>query len=126
MGHKPLADAIEALLAAVYLDAQGSGRDGSALVLRLVEGRFLEPIRLAETGTWTLLDPKTHLQETAARLGLPAPVYTQLAQTGPGHAPRFTVEVAVGSQTGKAEGPSRKGAEAIAAHQLLDLLTKNT
>lgn len=126
MGHKPLADALEALLAAIYLDAQASGRDGSALVLDLVANRFLGPIQGAEMGTWQLLDPKTHLQETAARLGLPAPVYSQVAQNGPGHAPRFTVEVSVGPQSKQAEGPSRKGAEATAAQRLLDLLSKTT
>jgi ribonuclease-3 len=126
MGHKPLADAIEALLAAIYLDAQDAGRDGSALVLDLVERRFLAAIRSAELGTWTLLDPKTHLQETAAHLGLPAPVYTQLAQTGPGHAPRFSIEVAVGTLAERAEGSSRKGAEGAAARRLLDLLSNNT
>lgn len=119
MGHKPLADAIEALLAAIYLDALGSGRDGSAVVLQLVEARFLAAIREAKAESWTLLDPKTHLQETAARLGLPAPVYAPLAQTGPGHAPRFTVQVRVGEFTAKAEGASRKGAEGAAAQQLL-------
>jgi ribonuclease-3 len=124
MGHKPLADAVEALLAAIYLDAQGSARDGSAVVLGLVEGRFLEPIREARAETWTLLDPKTHLQETAARLGLPAPIYAQLAQTGPGHAPRFTMQVQVGDLMAKAEGASRKGAEGAAAQQLLQQIGK--
>lgn len=126
MGHKPLADAIEALLAALYLDAQASGRDGTALVLGLVEHRFLAAIQTADPGTWTQLDPKTHLQETAARLGLPAPIYTLLTQTGPGHAPRFSVEVAVGARSERAEGPSRKGAEGAAAGRLLELLSKNT
>jgi len=126
MGPKPLADAVEALLAALFLDAQNSGRDGTAQVLRLVEQRFLAAIRAAQPGTWTLLDPKTHLQETAARLGLPAPVYAQLSQTGPGHAPRFSVEVRVGAHSGQADGPSRKGAEGLAAQRLLDLITKST
>ena len=126
MGPKPLADALEALLAAVYLDAQASGRDGNTAVLALVEARFLEPIRQARPEAWSRLDPKTTLQETAARLGLPAPAYTQVAQSGPGHAPLFTVRVSVGELAVEARGSSRKRAESDAAHRLLDLLTESS
>ena len=123
MGPKPLADALEALLAAVYLDALASGRDGQAAALALAEGRFLEPIRQAHPDAWSRLDPKTSLQETAARLGLPTPAYTLVSQSGPGHAPLFTVRVAVGDRSADAKGPSRKRAESDAARHLLDLLT---
>jgi ribonuclease-3 len=126
MGPKPLADALEAVLAAVFLDAQAAGRDGTSSVVALVETRFLEPIRQASPEGWTRLDPKTHLQETAARLGLPAPVYAQVNQTGPGHAPHFTMRVAVGEQSTEAEGSTRKRAEGEAAQRLLDLLTSST
>jgi ribonuclease-3 len=126
MGPKPLADALEAVLAAVFLDAQSAGRDGTSSVVALVETRFLESIREASPEGWTRLDPKTHLQETAARLGLPAPVYAQVDQTGPGHAPRFTVRVAVGDQSAEAEGSTRKRAEGEAAQRLLVLLTSST
>ncbi|HEY3399501.1 MAG TPA: ribonuclease III [Geothrix sp.] len=123
MGPKPLADALEALLAAIYLDAQASGRDGATAAMAVVEARFLEPIRSARPEAWTHLDPKTTLQEAAARLGLPAPVYTLVSQSGPGHAPLFTVQVTVGDHAAEARGPSRKRAEGDAARQLLDLLT---
>jgi ribonuclease-3 len=126
MGPKPLADALEAVLAAIFLDAQAAGADGAAAVLTLVEARFLETIRQASLEGWTRLDPKTHLQETAARLGLPAPVYAQLDLTGPGHAPRFTMRVSVGTQSSEAEGSTRKRAEGEAARRLLDLLTGST
>jgi ribonuclease-3 len=126
MGPKPLADALEAVLAAVYLDAQAAGREGLGPVLALVEARFLEPIREASPEGWIRLDPKTHLQETAARLGLPAPVYAQLEQTGPGHAPRFTVRASVGDQATEAVGSTRKRAEGEAARRLLELLTSST
>ena len=122
MGPKPLADALEALLAAIYLDALAGGGDGTLPVRALVEARFLEPIRQAQPESWTRTDPKTHLQETAARLGLPAPVYEQVSQAGPGHAPRFTMRVSVGTLSGEAEGPTRKGAEGEAARQLLERL----
>jgi len=124
MGPKPLADALEALLAAVYLDAEASGQDGNAAAMALVEGRFLEPIRQAHPDAWSRLDPKTTLQETAARLGLPAPAYAQVSQSGPGHAPLFTVQVTVGEHAIEARGSSRKRAESDAARRLLDLLTE--
>jgi len=126
MGPKPLADALEALLAAIYLDAQGKGEDGTARVEALVESRFLEPIRQARPETWTKLDPKTHLQETVARLGLPAPVYSQVELTGPGHAPRFTMRVSVGPHAAQAEASTRKRAEGEAAQELLNQLGNHT
>ncbi|MFN7959468.1 MAG: ribonuclease III domain-containing protein [Holophagaceae bacterium] len=122
MGPKPLADALEALLAAVYLDALAGGGEGMAPVWTLLEARFLEDIRQARPESWTRSDPKTHLQESAARRGLPAPVYDLVAQGGPGHAPRFTVRVSVGAWSAEAEGPTRKGAEGEAARRLLERL----
>src|SRR5512133_3000061 len=126
MGPKPLADALEALLAAIYLDAEQSGRDGSAAAMGLVEARFLDPIRQAHPEAWSRLDPKTTLQETAARLGLPAPIYAQVGQSGPGHAPLFTVRATVGDLGAEAQGSSRKRAESDAARRLLDLLTESS
>ena len=122
MGQKPLADALEALLAAVFLDAQRAGADATGVLRTLIEARFLPAILAARPETLTRLDPKTHLQETAARLGLPAPVYTSLDQSGPGHAPRFTVRVAVAAAAAEAEGSSRKQAEGEAAQRLLKTL----
>ena len=122
MGQKPLADALEALLAAVFLDAQRAGTDAANVLRTLVEARFLPAILAARPETLTRLDPKTHLQETAARLGLPAPVYTALDQSGPGHAPRFPVRVAVAAAAAEAEGSSRKQAEGDAAKRLLKTL----
>lgn len=118
MGAKPMADALEALLGAVYLDSQ----DGFAAVMRLAEARFGAAIRAAHEGLWAQADPKTTLQERAAHLGLPKPVYTLLSQAGPDHAPRFRVQAAVGPRTTEAEGGSRKSAEVEAARQLLKQL----
>jgi ribonuclease-3 len=126
MGSKPLADALEALLAAIFLDAQAAGEDATRRVRLLVEDRFLAPIRQANPESWIKMDPKTHLQETAARLGLPAPVYAQVDLAGPGHAPRFTMRVSVGAHAAQAEGPTRKGAEGEAARLLLDELGTHT
>ncbi|HET8900899.1 MAG TPA: ribonuclease III [Holophagaceae bacterium] len=119
MGAKPMADALEALLGAVYLDG---GKDGFAAVARLVEARFGDSVREAHEGLWAQADPKTTLQERAASLGLPKPVYTLLSQDGPDHAPRFRVRAAVGLKTSEAEGGSRKSAEVEAARHLLKQL----
>jgi ribonuclease-3 len=119
MGAKPMADALEALLGAVYLDG---GDQGFTVVARLVEARFGRAIREAHEGLWAQADPKTTLQERAASLGLPKPVYTVLSQAGPDHAPRFRVQAAVGPKASEAEGGSRKGAEVEAARHLLDQL----
>ncbi len=126
LGAKPLADAVEALLAAVFLDAQAAGQDGAALVARLVEARHLEAIRKADAGLWTRRDAKTTLQETLARLGLPAPAYEMLEQSGPDHAPRFSVRVSAGSRGAEAQGATRKKAETEAARKLLDLLDQGS
>lgn len=126
MGSKPLADALEAVLAAIYLDAQASAGNGAETVQALVEVRFLQAIRQAQPESWIHTDPKTHLQETAARLGLPAPGYALVDQTGPGHAPRFKVQVSVAAHTAQAEGPTRKRAEGEAARLLLDQLGTRT
>jgi ribonuclease-3 len=119
MGAKPMADALEALLGAVYLDG---GKEGFTAVAVLVEARFGRSIREAHEGLWAQADPKTTLQERAASLSLPKPVYTLLSQAGPDHAPRFRVRAAVGLKTSEAEGGSRKGAEVEAARHLLEQL----
>lgn len=120
--RKPLADAMEAVLAAVFLDARAQGRDGFAQVERLVEARHLAAIRAAEVGVWERHDPKTTLQERAAALGLSHPAYALLARSGPDHAPRFMVEVRVGAHAARAEEGSRRAAEASAAAHLLAAL----
>jgi len=126
LGPKPLADGVEALIAAVFLDAQAAGGDGTAEVLRLVEARHLEAIRSADPGLWARRDAKTTLQETTARLGLPAPTYEQVGQSGPDHAPRFEVRALVGPHAVQAMGSTRKKAETEAARKLLDLLGDRT
>jgi ribonuclease-3 len=123
--RKPLADAIEAILAAVFLDCQAAGREGMAVVVRLVEERFLDTIQRSAVGVWEAHDPKTTLQERAASQGLPHPGYVLVEQSGLDHAPRFRVRVQVGGWTAEAEDRTRRGAEALAAASLLDQLQKS-
>lgn len=117
--RKPLADAVESILAAVFLDCQQAGRDGMAVVTRLVEERFLNAIRESDIGVWEAHDPKTTLQERAAAQGLPHPMYTLLEQRGLDHAPQFRVQVKVGPWMAEAEDGTRRKAEALAAAALL-------
>ncbi|MCM3501603.1 ribonuclease III [Microbacterium sp. P26] len=102
-----LADTMEALIGATFLSA---GPDAaSAMVLRLVEPLMADPERYGAA-----MDPKTSLQEIAARLGLSAPLYGVEA-TGPDHDRRFTATVTVGDVSTTGEGSSKKQAEMAAA-----------
>jgi ribonuclease-3 len=102
-----LADTMEALIGAAYLSA---GPEAStAMVLRLVEPLLADPARYGAA-----MDPKTSLQEIAARQGLLSPVYTVQA-TGPDHDRRFTATVTVGDVATTGNGSSKKQAEMAAA-----------
>lgn len=103
-----LADAVEALVAAVY---EGLGLDAArALVKEVVR----EPLAAAD-----LLDgrdPKSLLQERIQAEGLPAPVYRVVETRGPAHDPLFVVAVAVGArELARGEGRSKRLAERDAA-----------
>ena len=103
-----LADALEALIGAVYLD--GGFEAAGAFVMEVLGERIAESI--AEPG---LDDHKTRLQELAAQLASELPRY-HVADTGPDHAKHFIAEVFVGTERlGAGEGRSKKQAEQRAA-----------
>jgi ribonuclease-3 len=112
-----LADTVEALIGATYLDAGGDA--ATALVLRLIEPLLDDPARFGAA-----MDPKTSLQEAAAHRGAGLPIYT-VTNTGPDHSKTFhaTVEVA-GLVTATGEGTSKKQAEMAAALSAWTQLTK--
>lgn len=107
-----LADACEALLAAVFLDAGfGAARE---VVLSLWAELLQRPI------DFTAANPKTALQEWAQGQGKPLPSYEVIGREGPDHAPRFTVRAVVeGYEPVEAAGRSRQEAEKAAAQALL-------
>jgi ribonuclease III len=110
-----LADAMEAVIAAIYLDAGFEAARG--VVLRLWGDR----VRAAPEDA---RDAKTALQEWAQGRGLPPPTYEEVGRSGPDHAPRFVIEARL--QTGeaeRAEGGSKRTAEHAAAAALLRRLT---
>jgi ribonuclease III len=112
-----LADALEAILGAIFLD---SGFDAAAAVVARVIGPRMAELPTADT----LKDPKTRLQEAVQAHGLALPVYTLTAVAGDPHMQSFTVscEVPVLGLTAVGEGGSRRRAEQLAATKLLELL----
>jgi ribonuclease III len=117
--RKPMADAMEAVIAAVFLDAEQAGDDPRRAVSGLVESRFLAAVRHAYPGIWQERDSKTTLQEWAAAQSLPPPVYELLERGGPDHAPVFTVRVRAGGHEAEAAAGTLKGAQAEAARVIL-------
>ena len=119
-GHRRqsiLADALEALFGAVYLD---SGFDTVAELVRRVFGAKLEDLPHADE----LRDPKTRLQEWLQARGAAPPEYELVNVTGKAHQQRFEVRCHVPEQeptTG--EGRSRRTAEQQSARRMLARLT---
>ncbi len=112
---KPLADAVEAIMGAVWLD-------GGLAAARRVFQRLKLPID-AEFNEWAG-NPKGFLQVKAQSLKPPRkPVYTVDAVTGPGHAPMVTITVKVeGLGRATATAISKTAAEVAAADKLLTQL----
>jgi ribonuclease III len=112
-----LADALEALLGAIFLEA---GFDAAAAAVRRLIGARLEELPTAEA----LKDPKTRLQELLQARGLALPVYAVTSATGEPHDQFFTVtcEVPAFGLVAVGEGGSRRRAEQLAARKVLDRL----
>jgi ribonuclease-3 len=112
-----LADALEALIGAAFLDAGFDAARG------VVQRLFGEIIATAEKGSWSK-DAKTELQEWLQGRHLPVPTYRIIATHGQAHAQTFEVECAVAT-LGLAElgeGRSRRIAEQEAARRMLAAL----
>ncbi|MFT6451351.1 MAG: ribonuclease-3 [Halocynthiibacter sp.] len=106
-----LGDAMEAVIAAVYLD--GGFEAARGIVMALWAKRI-------ESVAEDARDPKTALQEWAQARRQSPPSYVEIAREGPDHAPMFTIEARL--QTGEAEAaqaPSKRQAEQAAARALL-------
>lgn len=106
-----LGDAMEAVIAAVYLDA---GFDvAKDMILRLWGDR----VRTVKADA---RDAKTALQEWAQARGLTPPRYVEVARSGPDHAPQFTIEAQLdGQEAERATAGSKRQAEQSAAKALL-------
>lgn len=107
-----LGDAMEAVIAAVYLD--GGFAKARDLVLRL----WAERVQSVEDDA---RDAKTSLQEWAQARRMDPPDYAEVARTGPDHAPVFRVRVTLASgEHAEAEAKAKRQAEQMAAKALLD------
>jgi ribonuclease-3 len=114
-----LADTMEALIGAAFLSL--GSEVAEAFVLRLVAPLADDPQRFG-----AVTDPKTALQEVAARRGAGAPVY-DVASAGPEHARAFRATVTVGTlAVGTGEGTSKKQAEVAAAWSAFQQLVRGS
>lgn len=122
-----LSDALEAVIAAIYLDG------GMEAVRPFIVSRIVEPglQSVAPQGAevFKVTDYKSALQESVQAMGHPQPKYRVTKESGPDHKKIFTVELRVKSGGAKAgtyvaqgEGRSKKDAEQRAAKQALEHL----
>jgi len=106
-----LADAMEALLGAIFLEG---GFDVARKVVRCLWDTQLQQLPHVDA------DPKSALQEWAQGQGLELPEYREISRSGPDHAPHFIAEVRIkGRPPAQGEGPSKRQAEQAAASALL-------
>ena len=111
-----LADAMEALLGALFLDA---GFEAAAQCIERLWGERLSRQKSAPR------DAKTSLQEWAQARRLPLPAYREIGRDGPAHAPQFVVEVTIkGRDPVQGHGASKREAERHAAAVMLEAMEK--
>jgi len=117
-----LANAVEALIAALYLDAGDKGLDACRGFLKSF---VWNGIQQAELGAAEVpVDSKSALQELAQRRKLAVPRYYIVRESGPEHSKTFTVEARIGKEySARSEGFSKKEAGQRAAEVLLQQLT---
>jgi ribonuclease-3 len=109
-----LADALEAVLGAIYVDGGfDAGRAACEQLLAQLLAQLPDPD--------TLKDAKTRLQEHLQGLGRPLPIYELLHAEGPEHRPSFTVScrLADAAEASEGQASSRRAAEQLAAEQML-------
>ena len=110
-----LADTMEAIIGALYLD------QGYEVVSEFVEVNLLKDV--PEKVKQPLKDAKSRLQEGVQAKGMPAPRYKVVKETGPDHAKNFVLEVAVnGKVLGVGKGNNKSVAEQNAAERALKAL----
>ena len=110
-----LADALEAVMAAVFLD-------GGLKAADVLTRRWFTPL-LAEMAESPWQDFKTRLQELIQAHHKGSPAYLLLSESGPSHARQFLVEVRLGDRPlAQGQGRTKKQAEQMAARQALETL----
>jgi ribonuclease-3 len=120
-----LVNALEAVLAAIYLDAGlETARD---FILHRIVDPELERLAQQATGAFPVTDHKSALQELLQAAGRPQPTYSVVKEEGPEHKKIFTVEVRLHGEgeadhVSRAQGSTKKKAEQLAAQQALEHL----
>jgi len=119
-----LVDALEAILAALYLD--GGWPVARDFIVRMIVEPELAHMKL-ETTAMPVMDFKSALQEALQARGGSQPIYALVKEEGPEHRKTFTVEVRLperemGPFVGRAQGATKKRAEQEAARQVLEHL----
>src|SRR5579885_1490905 len=120
-----LVDALEAVIAAIYLDG------GSDAARRFVHGHILDAPLAEDADAGTDIQPaianfKSALQELAQSRGLPQPRYAIVRERGPEHSKIFTVEVRLGREwSGQADGRTKKVAAQRAARAVYERLRQD-
>lgn len=113
-----LADCVEAVIGAIFLDQELGASCNFILenILFDLEDKIEGPLK----------DSKSMLQEIVQAEGLSTPRYQVVKESGPDHAKKFVVEVGVnGDALGRGTGKSKSEAEQVAARSALDKLKKN-
>jgi len=106
--HSILADCVEAVIAAMYLDG------GIEPAKAFIDAHILS--KVSEDGTALPRDWKTQLQELVQQTPGHSVVYELIGESGPDHCKRFTAAVLLeGKQVAVGEGPTKKEAEQMAA-----------
>ncbi|MDF1591025.1 MAG: ribonuclease III [Desulfobacterales bacterium] len=111
-----LANAFEALLAAIYLDG------GFSAAFQIIEARFADLFETIARPT-AIPDFKTRLQELVQQIHSETPTYHLVDENGPDHDKTFTARVAFASLQADGIGKSKKAAEQEAARLALEMLT---
>ncbi len=120
-GNSILADALEAILGAIYLD--GGFKPCEAAILHICE-----PVIAELPSAGELKDPKTRLQEWLQGCGFELPVYSLLGEEGPAHKKQFLVQCAAVQADIKVsgDGSSRQKAEQAAATAALAAIAERS
>ena len=115
-----LANALEAVIAAMHLD--GEMEPARPFIRKLV----LSDLDDLDDESFETSNSKSALQEWTQSLGLPVPRYATIETSGPDHAKLFTIEARVGDRyASRATGRSKKAASQEAAQRLIDQLRGN-
>jgi ribonuclease-3 len=114
-----LANAVEAVIAALYLD--GGMEPARRFIVDRLIARTLEQELDAQ-----LFNYKGALEERAKAEHLSGPQYVTIEESGPGHAKTFVVEARVGEIRSRGAGPSKKAAAQKAAKGILDRIRAGT